>query len=420
MPLFRHSASAIAPLLLLALVCAHGTAVVSALRGKFPPPSPTILPKVFPSNAARNFTCPPNLALRNGSAILPPPGYFPSVADINQVPVNQSLADIVPEVANLSNALVILVKRAKSSGGQPDALYFKYYGFNENLAIETWSSSKVFAVMNGAGHMRQTCANTLGLDSSTQGKYSALTPLGDLGTVIVSYTPDYSPDYSSNSLGGWFNVLGGRSRARDMLIRDWMLRPAESLGANYGATPPSDLKFSFVPSCSVRPDTPANDGFSNTLSALTAAELVKRIVYARELPAAQRFPNTTWADSETLLYGAKRSVLFPSSIWGGMSCNGDDLLRLGVDVAQIEQRSKGKWRTFSKDGAGYSMIRLAGEELFNGAACFSDAENPENGVEYVLSTRVSVPGDRNLEVAGKRMHAAMAAINQAILSGRLA
>lgn len=388
------------------------------VRGTFAPYSPTILPKLFPSNTDKEFMCPPNLA----AGASPPPGYAPSNWNPQAVYVNHSLLEIVPDAASLNNVAVILIKRDTSNNA-----FFKYFGNgHENFAIETWSSSKIFEAMFAAGSLKmascQTKNATRGLTQTTQGQFSPVTPLGDLISIIVSYATDYLP-YCSNALAGFFSMLANRTRART-LVQTWWLNggPNVSLGANYGATPPSDLKFtSFRPGrCEVQPSSYDNDGFSNTLSALLAAEMVKRIYLARELPPPQRFPNgTDWNDARTALYGADRSVLFPGLHWGGMSCNSEDGTRWGVDMAKIEARSNGSWRVFSKDGAGYSGIRLAGEVLQNGAACYSDVNNAGNGVEYIISSRVSVPGDTQLTEASARMVRGMSAINQAIVSGQL-
>jgi hypothetical protein len=273
--------------------------------------------------------------------------------------------------------------------------------------------------MNGAGNLGSKCGLGNGLNQSTTGDYGA-TPLGDLVTVIVTYDTTHPP-YSSNALGGWFEMVGGRNRAV-WLVENWMNRSSESLGANYGATPPSDLQFTFQPSrCSITPDSRHNGDNSNTLSALTMAEFVKRIAMARELPA-EAFPNTTWSDSENLLYGAAVSKLFPGLQWGGMTANSLDFLRLGINITDAEARSRGEYRTFTKDGAGYSYIRDAMEVTFNGYGCYPSLASPDDGVEYFVSTRVSIPGNEStaLELlAYERMRAAMTGINQAIYSGRL-
>jgi hypothetical protein len=362
--------------------------------------------KPFPSNDNAEWRCP----IRFDTI---PPDYKPSPEMLEDAVVNTTLNDLVPMARLLNNSAVILVKR--DAHGQPR---FKYFGNTaHNEAWETWSSSKVFSAMNGAGHIGTSCGPASGLFNWTTGTYGK-TPLGDLVTIIVSYDTTHPP-YSSNALGGWFEMVGGRDRAL-ALVQDWLGRRNESLGANYGATPPSDLKFTFEPAgCNIFADTPDNDNFSNTLSTLTMAELVKRIVTARELPHL-RFPNTTWDDSRTLLYGERPSVLFPGRRWGGMSNNSDDFLRLGVNMTRVEEKSHGMWRTFSKDGWGYSYIRNAGEAIFNGYACYPDTDG-DGGVEYFVSARVSVPGEFNWAVdqAGKNIQAAMTSLNEAILSGVL-
>jgi len=85
-------------------------------------------------------------------------------------------------------------------------LYNKYFCAGEkskSQAYETWSSSKIFAMANAAGHLRTNESQCkrgplgAGLDSSvTQSKHGKI-PLGDLSTVIASY--DTTAGYSSNS-----------------------------------------------------------------------------------------------------------------------------------------------------------------------------------------------------------------------------
>jgi hypothetical protein len=366
----------------------------------------------YPSNFNREWRCPNIIVDRI------PPGYHESVSDLNSVSVDQSLTDMVPELSLVNNTALILIKRVYNSTTGLVTPYFRYLGNgHENFAIETWSSSKIFSAMNGAGHLNEQCGGSCGgLPRATTGDYG-VTPLGDLVTVIVTYDTTHPP-YSSNALGGWFEMLGGRERAV-RLIQQWMNRTGESIGANYGATPPADLKFTFQPdNCTITPDSPDNGNNANTLSALTAAELVKRIVFARELPN-ETFPGTSWLDSQVLLYGAEKSALFPGRQWGGMSANADEALRWGLNMTEIQTRSHGNFRTFSKDGEGYSSIRDAGEALINGYACYPDLDHPENGVEYIVSARVSVPLDTQLAQASKDFLAALTALNQAIFAHRL-
>lgn len=365
--------------------------------------------KPYPSDFSRSWQCPN----RNRGI---PSDYLPSNPDLNAVPVSANLASIVSAVANISNAAVILVKR--TADGTPR---FKYFGNgHENFAIETWSCSKIFSAMNGAGYLGSQCGLGNGLDQSTNGTYG-LTPLGDLVSLIVTYDTTHPP-YSSNALGGWFEMVGGRARAV-WLADTWMNRTGESLGANYGAAPPTDLHFNDFQSsgCAIVPDSAHNGDNSNTLSALTMAEFVKRIAMSRELPA-EAFPNTTWADSETLLYGAATSLLYPGLQWGGMSANSFDMLRFGINATSANARSAGQYRTFSKDGGGYSFIRNAMEVTFNGYACYPVAADLDRGVEFFVSTRVSLPGPQSVALeaeAYSRMHAAMRGINEAIYGGKL-
>ena len=102
-----------------------------------------------------------------------------------------------------------------------------------------------------------------------------------------------------------------------------------------------------------------------------------------------------------------------------MSANDEDMLRYGVNITDAEDRSHGTYRTFSKDGSGYSFVRYAGEVLFNGYACYPSVATPEEGVEYFISTRVSIPKDTTVTEAMKIMTAGMASVNEAIYSGAL-
>src|SRR3989338_6304379 len=82
--------------------------------------------KIFPSNTNRNFRCPAF------STQPMPSDYFPSKSNYNDNIVNHNLLDIVPELANISNVAVIMVKRSAKDGTP----YFKYFGNGqENYAI---------------------------------------------------------------------------------------------------------------------------------------------------------------------------------------------------------------------------------------------------------------------------------------------
>jgi hypothetical protein len=197
------------------------------------------------------------------------------------------------------------------------------------------TSSKVFAMANAAGHLRSNethCGSALqnhqfGLDGSVTGKHG-YTQLGDLATIICSY--DHTAGYSSNSLSSYFHDIGWRDRANN-LVQNWLLTPGkttrksdlpQTLGGNYGEATPSDLTLDVTAHSSTADKTPrqaasaASDAkkrtdtaaecqadkdpwpvtYSNSLSALSAAELVRRIALHRELPQELQFPGAVWED----------------------------------------------------------------------------------------------------------------------------
>jgi hypothetical protein len=196
-------------------------------------------------------------------------------------------------------------------------------------------SSKVFAMANAAGHLRSNetkCGDALhnhlfGLDGSVTGKHG-VTLLGDLATIICSY--DETAGYTSNSLSSYFHDIGWRGRANG-LVQNWLLiggnttttssankvshkNPAknakqpgsdlpQTLGGNYGEASPSDLTLTVTSTSSAsNPEQCAADKdpwpvvYSNSLSALSAAEMVRRIALHRELPQELQYPGAVWKD----------------------------------------------------------------------------------------------------------------------------
>jgi hypothetical protein len=91
------------------------------------------------------------------------------------------------------------------------SLYNKHFCAGPTSATEkweTWSSSKIFAMANAAGHLRKdetACQSSVfGLHDYTTGKLGK-TPLADLATIVCSY--DHTAGYSSNSLSSYFHDL---------------------------------------------------------------------------------------------------------------------------------------------------------------------------------------------------------------------
>jgi hypothetical protein len=326
---------------------------------------------------------------------------------------NTTLAALLTSDANIC---LTIIKRT-----QDGEVYYKYLcgAGDDALGFESWSSSKIFAMANAAGHLREECG--LGLDSTTEGQHGT-TPLGDLATIICSY--DTTQGYTSNGLSSYFHDIGWRGRLAELVSGSWLNRPRESLGGNYGQATPADLGFTFTngDTCQAEKD-PWPVKYENTYSALSAAEMVRRIVMHREIPEHARFPSAQWSDMQTVMYGAEYSALFPGLQWGGMSADTAVFVQSAVDIDKIEAESKGQWRIFSKMGCGYSSSRNVGEIVTNGYACFpvfDDAGNAvvDAGLEFVWSARGSVSYDYALDKAEASVHQAIVEGVGALMAGK--
>lgn len=133
--------------------------------------------KKFPSVFDRELKC------KSTHLGAPLPGYFKDM-DFDKVLVNTTaLRGLSIPNLNVVNLALILVRRLKN--GAPT---FKYIGNGrERIASETWSSSKLFAVADGAGTLQEQCKPSVGaLNAYVDSKHGEI-PLGDLATVIVSY-----------------------------------------------------------------------------------------------------------------------------------------------------------------------------------------------------------------------------------------
>ena len=298
-------------------------------------------------------------------------------------------------------------------------------------------SSKIFAIANAAGHMRSNetkCAgigDKLGVDGSTTGKHGK-TVLGDLATVVCSY--DSTAGYSSNSLSSYFHDIGFRDRLNGLIQPDsWLLgegslASAQTLGGNYGEATPSDLGYTLTASsgevCAVDKD-PWPKVYTNTISALTAAELTRRIAQFRDIPEDIRFPGMQWEDAQAILYGAETSGLFPGLQWGGMSTDPTVFLQSALNMTQVEEQSAGQFRIFSKLGCGWSTSRYVGEIVSNAYACLPVLDSagspvPDEGIEFTMHVRGSIPNDASLKQVEQQVYTAMVQAVTAILENKLA
>jgi hypothetical protein len=363
--------------------------------------------KRFPSDFDRDLVCPS----RHQNSV---PGYFLDM-DLDKVFVNQSaLSNIGLPNLEFVNIALILVRRDAS--GIP---YYKYVGNNATFAIETWSSSKVFCVADGAGLLDACSPSVGGLDASTQGKHGS-TPLGDLATVLVTY--DATAGYTSNALGKWFATVGNHTRL-NWIVQDWLGQRKESLGGSYGEPVPNDLKFTFSAppatrqaTCKITPDL--GSIAEDTLSPLTAAELVRRMVLTREIDAKRVMPGLSWQSAKDILYGASNSSLFPGLLWGGMSADPGVYVQSGLNITQVDEDAQGQWRIFSKLGAGVSALRTPGAEIITNAyACLPTLTSTgayDGGYEFVISARAY---SSSLATSDRLMHETISKLVHLIATG---
>eukprot|EP01038_Epipyxis_sp_PR26KG_P011422 gene11422-15306_t len=253
--------------------------------------------KSFPSDFNRDWQCP--IPYKST-----PSKDYQIDNQINNVNVDLSSLDEVI-LDNDVNLCVIVTQRVMNPNTNKIDLYNKYLCAGDrsmSVPFETWSSSKIFAMMNAAGHLRinESCTtNEYGLDSITYGKHGS-TPLGDLATIICSY--DTTAGYSSNSLSSYFHDIGWRSRINN-LVQNWinLNNVTQSLGGNYGEATPSDLSFLFTNNNDKSDQCEADKDpwpvlYSNSISALTAAEMTRRIVQHQNIKDELKFPGVEWMD----------------------------------------------------------------------------------------------------------------------------
>jgi hypothetical protein len=96
----------------------------------------------------------------------------------------------------------------------------------------------------------------------------------------------------------------------------------------------------------------------------------------------------------------------------------------GGGMAAMDAATGGRWRIFSKLGAGYSSSRSVGEIVTAGYGCVpafdDDAGGSSGGFEFALAARASVPGDDLLVKAQERLYAAVSAAIGAMVTGTIA
>ena len=128
--------------------------------------------KAFPSSYDREWFCPIVYDEKHVNV-----SDFDIDKHLSYVNVDTSLlADVV---TNGASVCAVLTKRLQSDSGA--TLYHKYFCAGESsrdVPSETWSSSKIFAMENAAGHLRtgeSSCQREqAGLDSDSYGNMAPL------------------------------------------------------------------------------------------------------------------------------------------------------------------------------------------------------------------------------------------------------
>jgi len=265
--------------------------------------------------------------------------------------------------------------------------------------------------------------------------------LGDLATIVCSY--DKTAGYSSNSLSSYFHDLGWRGRLHDLVTSDWLGLDGMTLGGNYGEVSPSDLSDT-LSSTTATADVKAKSSsssssttcaadkdpwpviYSNSLSAVAAAEMTRRIALYREITPTLRFPGMLWEDAQVVLMGAADSLFFPSSTlsMGGMMVDTAVFVQAALNMTQVDEESNGQWRIYSMRGAGVANLNR-GDIVNNAYACIpiaitgADGTTSYDGVEFTLSVRGSIPFDTSLVKTQGQVRGAVEEVVQAIMKGQI-
>lgn len=277
----------------------------------------------------------------------------------------------------------------RKSGGKRKYLYL---GSDENFytPFETWSSSKFIVSLNLARRLREEsrrkfgAENEFGLNSyaTINGSWGRNRHVGELITWQHSYEKDTNNLQVSNTISTLFIGLGIRSRLND-LVYAWLNRPLNEMfiGA-YGARDDDrSVEFTSEDGRSSMTLSQNHDLIGEKkLSTVTLNEALRRILADEELGElglgqSVAFPGVEPEDIKTLLYGA------PSESQGGMTKGLGVYLHEALGGKEnLDAKTNGQWRIFSKIGLGY------GEFVLTAAVCLPYFDG---GREFILSAHVN-------------------------------
>ena len=153
-------------------------------------------------------------------------------------------------------------------------------------------------------------------------------------------------------------------------------------------------------------------------------------IFFIKLSPALKFPGVKNEDILVELFGAEDSILFPGLQWGGLTTDTSIFLQKSLNMTEVDLKSEGRWRIFSKLGAGYSTSRYKGEIITTAYACLPDtlkrysnhkidSKLSTGSYEFIISARGSVDRDYTLINAEKIVFQAVDNTVKALINGKL-
>ena len=364
--------------------------------------------KQFPKLFNRDFQCPSfkHIDRRTVKNMIEPSFYPPSTnisnIIINETELNHILFSSNNNIDTTTNDFSIAIGIIQRDPSNYDSYKIRYIGKNATDPHETWSSSKIYAGHN-AGHKVNLSMYEIGKETNVT--------LSDLMTIVTSY--DTTKKLTSNGIGAYYHSIGGHKHANQFIHEILGASSMETFGGNYGEPVPSPpLEYTFTNTLynpyhhhqiiqKIIPDPTPIPPLSNTMSSITMAEWLRRIIFSREDKNQINNEYFEWENSKNILYGAINSTYFPSLQYGGMSMSSDVYLQLGIDDKMLLNQTTDDWRIFSKLGFGYSSIRKQYEVTLNGYVCLPLHDG--NGIEFVISAKTFDKTLDNGEQVDKKM-----------------